>query len=626
MKIAMIGQKGIPSRAGGVEIHVEELAAELVKKGVSVDVYCRKHYCKDRVKNHRGIRLYYIPTISTKHLDAIVYTFIATFIALFKGYDVFHYHACGPSILCWIPRVFGKKVVCTTHGMDWKRDKWGAIGKDALKLGEQIIGKYAHDIIVLNDPMKEYFMETYQRETNVIPNGVVTPQIKEAELIREKWGLEKNSYILYLGRLVPEKGIHYLIEAWQRLENKPTLVIAGGSSHSDDYVERLIAMSVDHDNIIMTGFVSGQILEELFSNALFYVLPSDVEGLPISLLEAMSYKRCCLVSDIKENTSTGHGHVFDFKQGDVRSLSEKIAYILQLPQDEIDRIGVESSEYVNDTYRWEAIARKTLHVYEKVAGKEAACEVTEEKTMEICPILGVNIAVTNMGKTVTYVEENINELSGKYICVANGHTTVTAYEDDAYMNVQNSAAVILPDGEPLSIVSRRRGHLSAERVTGPDFMEEMFKRGRDGNGLRHFFYGSTQETLDKLEMVLKEKYKGLQIAGMYSPPFRPLTEEEEFQVVKMINDSEPDIIWVGLGAPKQENWMYAHRGKLKGVMVGVGAGFDYHAGNLKRAPMWMQKMSLEWLVRLLQDPKRLWKRYLVTNAKFIWYTCREKKD
>ncbi|MCI5584718.1 MAG: WecB/TagA/CpsF family glycosyltransferase [Lachnospiraceae bacterium] len=224
-----------------------------------------------------------------------------------------------------------------------------------------------------------------------------------------------------------------------------------------------------------------------------------------------------------------------------------------------------------------------------------------------------------MERTLRFVEENIDRLRGKYVCVSNGHTTVTAFEDEKYMMVQNSAIMALPDGEPLSIVSRKRGFREAQRVTGPDFMEQMFIRGREGNGLSHFFYGSSQETLDVLREILQKKYPGLKIAGMYSPPFRPLTEEEDEAVIEMINESNADIIWVGLGAPKQENWMYEHQDKVKGLMFGVGAGFDYHAGKLKRAPRWMQRMSLEWLMRLLQDPRRLWKRYLVTNIKFIWY-------
>ncbi len=636
MKIAMIGQKGIPSRAGGVEIHVEELAAGLVEAGVQVDVYCRRYYCKNRMKFHRGIRLYYIPTISTKHLDAIIYTFLATVIALFRGYDIFHYHACGPSSLCWIPKLFGKKVVCTTHGLDWKRAKWGAIGQDYLKFGEKVIGRHASEIIVLNEPMRNYFMDTYQRDTNVIPNGVEQPVVLEAELIKEKWGLGKNDYVLFLGRLVPEKGVHYLIEAYKQAGIDKKLVIAGGSSHSDDYVERLAAMSIDDDDIIMTGFVTGQVLEELYSNAFLYVLPSDVEGLPISLLEAMSYQRCCLISDIKENTDTSQGRAFEFLHGNSKDLCEKLRMIANMSLEVVERKGAEAAEYVRDTYRWKAVVQKTLKVYEKVfydAKQEEAAEYlasNREKYSfvefpQVCTILGVNIWVTDMEKTVQFVEKYIHRLSGQYVCVGNGHTTVTAFEEDDYRKVQNSAVGILPDGEPLSIVSRRRGYKQAQRVTGPDFMEQMFIKGKEGDELRHFFYGGSQETLDELKKVLKEKYPALKIAGMYSPPFRPLSEEEDKQAVEMINKTDPDIIWVGLGAPKQERWMYEHQDRVKGLMFGVGAGFDYHAGRLKRAPMWMQKMSLEWLMRLLQDPRRLWKRYLLTNVKFLWYVNKESR-
>ena len=640
MKIAMIGQKGIPSRAGGVEIHVEELAAGLVEAGVKVDVYCRKYYCKNRVKYHRGIHLIYVPTISTKHLDAIIYTFLATVIALTKGYDVFHYHACGPSSLCWIPKMFGKKVVCTTHGLDWKRAKWGAIGQNYLKFGEKIIVKYADEIIVLNDPMKEYFRETYQRETNVIPNGVEIPKHAEAETIREKWQLEKESYILFLGRLVPEKGIHYLIEAYSRLQIDKKLVIAGGSSHSDDYVERLAAMTIDNDNIIMTGFVSGKTLEELYSNAYLYVLPSDVEGLPISLLEAMSYRRCCLVSDIKENITTCMDTGFSFKRGNKTDLYEVLKKILALPVETVHEMGEAGCQRVMNLYRWENVVEKTVQVYKKVQKIEKT-EKTEKQQeiilkrkkelferfgveipFDICTILGVNILVADMERMVDFVEKNVKKLKGEYVCVSNGHTTVTAFEDEEYREIQNGAVLNFPDGEPLSIVSRKRGFKEAQRVTGPDFMEQMFLKGRDGDGLRHFFYGGSQDTLDTLKSVLEEKYHGIQIAGMYSPPYRPLTEEEDKEAIRMINESQADIIWVGLGAPKQEKWMADHEGKVCGLMFGVGAGFDYHAGKLKRAPKWMQKISMEWFVRLLQDPKRLWKRYLVTNVKFIWYILR----
>ncbi len=237
--------------------------------------------------------------------------------------------------------------------------------------------------------------------------------------------------------------------------------------------------------------------------------------------------------------------------------------------------------------------------------------------MKTCEILGTKIAVTNMDETVAAIETQMEGLRGNYICVANVHTTVTAYEDPAYQKVQNSAAFALPDGKPLSSYSRKHGFAEAERVTGPDLMGRLFARE---NGLRHYFYGGKPETIRLLSEKLRETYPHLVIAGMESPPFRELTREEDEKAVGRMNESQADIIWVGLGAPKQENWMYRHRGSVHGVMIGVGAGFDYHAGTIKRAPMWMQKASLEWLYRLLQDPKRLFGRYLKTNVKYLWLT------
>lgn len=238
--------------------------------------------------------------------------------------------------------------------------------------------------------------------------------------------------------------------------------------------------------------------------------------------------------------------------------------------------------------------------------------LTIQKT---CNILGTDIAVTNMAETVSCLEHDIDALRGKYICVANVHTTVMAHDDAAYRQVQRESAFSLPDGKPLSVYSKKHGFPEAERVTGPDLMGELFARD---NGLRHYFYGGTPETLEILSKTLTEKYPHLVIAGMVSPPFRALTPEEDAAEIRKINDARADIIWVGLGAPKQENWMYQHKGQTCGVMIGVGAGFDYHAGTIKRAPMWMQKASLEWLYRLLQEPKRLFGRYLKTNFRFLW--------
>lgn len=233
-----------------------------------------------------------------------------------------------------------------------------------------------------------------------------------------------------------------------------------------------------------------------------------------------------------------------------------------------------------------------------------------------CNVLGTRIAAINMDTVVKFIKKNLRELNGKYICISNVHTTVMSYEDVSYRKIQNEAVLALPDGKPLSVVCKKRGFPDAERVTGPDLMGEIFKCSRE-QGYTHYFYGSTPETLERLKERLEADYQ-LPIAGMYAPSFRELTEEEDRQAVEQINQAQPDFIWVGLGAPKQERWMYAHRDRVHGLMIGVGAGFDYFAGNIKRAPQWMQKCSLEWLYRLLQDPRRLFKRYLVTNTKFLY--------
>lgn len=233
-----------------------------------------------------------------------------------------------------------------------------------------------------------------------------------------------------------------------------------------------------------------------------------------------------------------------------------------------------------------------------------------------CNILGVNIASINMEWLKTFLIHNVQHLSGEYITVANVHTTVMAYENPQYRKIQNGGIMAIPDGGPLSVVGRKRGCTDMKRTTGPDLMGEVFQIS-EVHGYRHYFYGATEKTLQILCQSLEKQYPGIQIAGTYSPPFRQTTMREDEEIIKRINRAKPDFIWVGLGAPKQEIWMSEHQGRVCGLMIGVGAGFDYFAGNIKRAPLWMQRHNLEWLFRLLQEPGRLFGRYLHTNTKFI---------
>ena len=281
--------------------------------------------------------------------------------ALFGRYDVIHYHAEGPAAMCFIPKLFKIRTVVTIHGLDWQRSKWGGFAAKYLKFGEKVAAKHADEIIVLSHAVQDYFKSEYGRETVYIPNGIEPPEPVGSAVIDEKYGIEKNKYILYLGRIVPEKGIHYLMDAYAEIKCDMPLVIAGGSSHSQEYFNSLKAKA-NGKNIIFTDFVEGEALQSLYSNAYIYVLPSDLEGMPISLLEAMSYSNCCLTSDIPECTEVCGENAVYFKKGDIQSLKEKLEELISNPQ-AVQKYKSEASQYILSRYNWNNVTQKTLALY-----------------------------------------------------------------------------------------------------------------------------------------------------------------------------------------------------------------------------------------------------------------------
>lgn len=368
-RIAMIGHKRIPSREGGVEIVVDEISTRLVQRGYHVDAYNRsgyhvsgKQFDEKRGKIYNGIRLITIPTFKSSSLNAIVYSFLATLRVLFGGYGVIHYHAEGPCVMLGIPKLFGKKVVATIHGLDWQRAKWGDFASRVLKYGERQAARKADEVIVLSRNVQEYFKDVYRRDTIYIPNGIERPEKLPCREIKEKFGLEENGYILFLARLVPEKGAHYLIEAYKKLSTDKKLVIAGGNSHAEEYMRKIYTEVASHDNIIMTGFVQGTVLEELYSNAYIFVLPSDIEGMALSLLEAMSYGNCCLVSDIPENIEVVETYAVSFQKGNAEDLSEKLENLLQNPQI-VEEYKSNATRFICDKYNWEQVVEETIQAY-----------------------------------------------------------------------------------------------------------------------------------------------------------------------------------------------------------------------------------------------------------------------
>lgn len=375
LNIAMLGHKRIPSREGGVEIVVEELSIRMVKLGHQVTCFNRKgHHVSgsefdgNRLSKYKGVKLKTVWTLDKKGLAAMTSSLSAAIYAAFGKFDIVHFHAEGPCAMLWIPKIFGKRCIATIHGIDWQRAKWSGFASEYIKFGEKVAAKYADEIIVLSEGVQKYFKNTYGRKTVFIPNGVNKPIICEPQLIKEKFGLDKDSYILFLGRLVPEKGISYLIKAFKQIDTDKKLVIAGGSSDTDEFLRELKKLAKNDDRIIFTGFVQGQLLEELYSNAYVYALPSDLEGMPLSLLEAMSYGNCCIVSNIAECAEVVENKAVIFQKSNVKHLKEKLQDLCDHPE-KVQQYKNSASDFICQKYNWDDVVDKTLKLYYNNQGK-----------------------------------------------------------------------------------------------------------------------------------------------------------------------------------------------------------------------------------------------------------------
>lgn len=370
LNIAMLGHNRIPSREGGVEIVVEELSTRMAKQGHNVTCFNRsghhvsgKEFDSKSQSEYKGVKLKSVFTLNKKGLAAMTSSVFAALRAALGKYDVVHFHAEGPCAMLWLPKLFGKRCIATIHGIDWQREKWkNGFGSKYIKFGEKMAVKYADEIIVLSKGVQDYFDKTYGRRTVFIPNGVSRPEVYDSEQIKEKYGLDKDDYILYLGRLVPEKGEHYLVEAFKNVHTNKKLVIAGGASDTDEYMEKLKKLASEDERIIFTGFVQGRILEELYSNAYAYCLPSDLEGMPLSLLEAMSYGCCCIVSDIAECTEVVEDKAVVFKKSDVKDLRNKMQQLCDKPE-MVCGYKNTAADFILRKYNWDKVVGDTLKLY-----------------------------------------------------------------------------------------------------------------------------------------------------------------------------------------------------------------------------------------------------------------------
>lgn len=364
MKIAMIGHKLVPSRSGGIEVAVEALAVRMAARGHDVTLYNRGKHPRFHNQIYKGVRIRTVPVVKKQGIAAVMGSFLATVRSLFGGYDCIHFHAEGIAVMALLTRLFGKRTVVTVHGLDWQRCKWGRFAAWYLKLGEKVAVRCADEIIVLSQAAKQYFLDTYGRETVYIPNGMPPAVIREAHVITEKWGLRKDDYFLYLGRVVPEKGLENLIRSFRQVDTDKKLVISGGPGDMPAHYAQLQQLARGDERIIFTGFVQGEALDELYSNSYVYCLPSLLEGMPISLLEALSFGNCCLCSDIPECMEVLGDWGFSFSRE--QDLGDRLQMLCDRPE-----LVAHSRQQVRENFThhtWDQVTDETLALY-RCAGK-----------------------------------------------------------------------------------------------------------------------------------------------------------------------------------------------------------------------------------------------------------------
>jgi glycosyltransferase involved in cell wall biosynthesis len=364
MKIAFIGQKGIPAHVGGVERYVEELAVRLAAFGHEVIVYTRPNYTPKELGSYKGVQLISLPSIGTKHLDAISHTLFASLDVLRRGVDVVHYQSIGPALLAWIPKLFGRrlKVVSTLQCRDYEHQKWGAFARLMLKLGERSMCRFSDELIVATKSIANHVKDKYGITAPVIPNGATIPTQESGVAALSAWQLNKNGYILAVARLIKHKGLDYLVEAYGNLQTDKKLVIVGDGAFTDDYVAELKARAAKNENIIFTGTQQGETLAALFDNAYLFVHPSESEGLSLALLEAMARGKAVVVSDIAENIEAIGKAGAAFSNKDVNDLTRVLNNLLA-DFDLSDRLGSAARERAKQLYDWEIISEKTAEVY-----------------------------------------------------------------------------------------------------------------------------------------------------------------------------------------------------------------------------------------------------------------------
>lgn len=404
MHIAMIGQKGLPARFGGVERHVEELALRLSERGLFVTVYARAWYTQGATASHPAtLRVVHLPSLRTKHFDTFTHTLFATLHAIRSSATVIHYHGVGPSLWSFLPRLIKPEitVITTFHSLDRKHEKWGPLSRLALRLGEWTACRLAHKTIAVSGTLKQYIRDVYNRDALFIPNAVPNYLPATATTHMARFGLKPKKYFLAVSRLIRHKGAHYLIAAYNHIsENNPhgdipKLVIVGDGHYTKSYVRGLHRLAANNPNIIFTGTQSGDVLAELFSHALALIHPSDKEGLPMTVLEGMSYGLPIIVSDIPEHLALIPQISCIFAQGNVTALTERLLWLAKEDHAVLKKIGDENRARARRDYDWDSAINQIMVAYHTAKTPEHHCNPFANATISSLPSKFTSRAATS---------------------------------------------------------------------------------------------------------------------------------------------------------------------------------------------------------------------------------------
>jgi exopolysaccharide biosynthesis WecB/TagA/CpsF family protein len=618
MKIAILGLRGLPSTYSGFEAFISELGPRLVQRGHEVTVYCRAGLFPEKLTEWEGIQLRYISSIEHKVASTLSHSLLSIIDASFGSFDLVFVVNAANGMFGFIPRLAGRPCILNVDGMEWLRPKWKPLARWVFKNSAWLGCRFYNRVVTDAEEMHRLYAADFGIDTDYIAYGA-NIEISEHPEVLEKYGLVSDGYYLIASRLVPDNNADLIVREFVKSGSSKILAIAGGADYRGNRIEQQFLGELKrlaNDRVVFLGHVGAPgHIKELHCHCAAYIHGHQFGGINPSILKALGYGNCILALDTPFNSEVldngRYGLLWKKNEGDLAGLINKIE------ADDALRKNFQqlAPGRIRERFTWEQITSQYEVLFSKVVKKDAP--VANFSVPPRINVLGVGVHALNPRMAVAVVEKALKDRAKGYICVTGVHGVSEAQSDPHFRAILNGALLNTPDGMPMVWAGRWTGFRQMERVYGPDLLIEVC-RASEKSGWKHFFYGGAPGTADALAAKLRARFPKLRVVGAHTPPFRPLnpTEMEELQTT--VSALQPDIIWVGLSTPKQERFMAETLSQLDvSIMVGIGAAFDLVSGKVRQSPRWIQRSGFEWLYRLFQEPRRLWKRYLKNNPLFV---------